>query len=48
MGGQPLARRWKEEYRDLRRGNWVILGLEMRGHCEVDIKGLLRLREVSS
>ena len=48
MGGQPLARGWKEEYRDLRRGNCMILGLEMRGHCELDIKGVLRLREVSS
>lgn len=47
MGGQSIVRGWREEDRNLRKGNWVFLGLEMKGHCGLDIKGL-KLREVSS
>ena len=38
-GGQPISRGWKEENRDFRREKWVILGLERKGHCELDING---------
>lgn len=43
-GAEETQRReWEasqlEEDGNLRKGNWVILSLEMKGHCELDIKG---------